>query len=76
MLQKLGYEVRKQGGIRGTAEDTREDDPILGIRRQYLISLVSVWNCATCTGATPSGDQPVRLNPTLLSHPDSSTYTR
>ncbi|OSS43474.1 hypothetical protein B5807_11980 [Epicoccum nigrum] len=35
----------------------------------------SRWNRATSTGATPSGDQPVRLKPIRSSHPDSSMYT-
>jgi hypothetical protein len=34
------------------------------------------WHFDTWTGVTPSGDQPVRLYPILLSHPDSSTNTR
>lgn len=38
--------------------------------------LWSRWNRVTCNGVVPRGDQPVRLNPTRLSHPDSSTYTR
>ncbi|OQE51994.1 hypothetical protein PENNAL_c0497G10623, partial [Penicillium nalgiovense] len=36
MLEKLRYEALKHGGIRRAAEDMREDDPILGIRGQYL----------------------------------------
>lgn len=36
----------------------------------------SRWNCVTCKGVLPSGAKPVRLNPTLLSHPYSSIFTR
>lgn len=42
VLKKLRYKVLEHGGICGPAEDTRENDSILGIRRQYLISLVAV----------------------------------
>lgn len=42
VLKKLSYKVLEDRSIRGTLEDTREKDPILGIRRQNLISLVAV----------------------------------
>jgi hypothetical protein len=36
----------------------------------------SCWYLATCTGVVRRGDHPVRLNPTRLSHQDSSIYIR
>ena len=45
MLEKLSYEALKHGGIRRTAEDMREDDPILAIRGRYLVSIVAVELC-------------------------------
>lgn len=45
MLNKLSYEALKYAGVCRAAEDTREDDPILGIHGQYLISLVAMELC-------------------------------
>lgn len=41
MMEELSYEIFEDSGIRSTAEYTRENDPILSIRRQYLISLIA-----------------------------------
>lgn len=55
---------------------------IYGIEKYYPESIPARsdnglrWNLGTCTGATPSGDQPVRLWSARLTHPDSSTKTR
>lgn len=45
MPGKLSYEVFKHDGIRRTTEDTRENDPALGIGKRYLISLIAVELC-------------------------------
>jgi hypothetical protein len=56
--------------------NTRERSMLSCVYAGSIWYLRPRWNCATCTGATPSGAQPVRLKPIRLSHPDSSTYTR
>lgn len=45
MIKKLSYKIFEDDGIRSTAEYTRENYPILSIRRQYLISLVASKLC-------------------------------
>jgi hypothetical protein len=43
--------------------------------RIYITNIAwSRWNYDTCMGATLRCEQPIRLNPTLLSHLDSSTH--
>lgn len=54
MLEKLRYEALKHGGIRRAAEDMREDDPNLGIRGQYLVSLVAMEFAVELCQVVPS----------------------
>jgi hypothetical protein len=42
MKKKFVDKVLEQSGIRGATKDSRENNSILGIRRQYLIPLVAV----------------------------------
>ena len=72
--KKLLYEILKYGTICGSLEDVCEDNAVLCICWQYLISLLTL-ELRNLGWSHPKGAQLVRLNPMRLSQPDSSTKT-